>query len=917
MIINEMLHILFRRIRPEKVIRSWLDCQENGAALGQMCLFSEKENALLETEIISAIQNEYAHYTVDEARYAFRYMKDYELYGMGRGCDFGVFGLVAKSVENFLTTDIANECLCRHKEILQFRNLTHPIDPTIFVAAFLAKYDIEHNFVRERFSWSPVVRSDNLKLYHVLQKGMAENHFHIGGSSNAFLFSWICLMNKFDLERKKEFNMDHDPLDTVYTGVELRQESSYLLTFKAVCIRYFLYLRLNGEWAIQSGEDATEDNLRCINVTWLKKIMALTEDDCSMDMQDVNAELEALRKLCDPADSSGFIPDYALRGEPLHATDDDDEPFYADRAVRNYERRLFRPLAGEQRFLYQLFHAIFQKDPAIEPYWDLIYAYLLIYCRLRGELMQTNNRIGFGNFLKYQDRKDIFTERYSDYDMMRTGIAQRVVLENPQVISFEGRFSPPQTPDEFIKKVEFLINCGTGAICGVSDFFAESSEDKALHHKESELRKKLQYVVHFPKKAQPIRDDEGIELLCPRDNIIRDRTMTQADALLKAREMRPNIMGFVTGVDACASEIDCRPEVFACAIRKICEYRQNSHMIEQGLPILHITYHVGEDFLTPLNGLRAVDEAIRFCKMKTGDRLGHALVLGIDCEDWYAQKDYTVLARAQELLDDFVWLYDGMYRFGIRNYAVESEINRQFRRLFAQIYQENQDCGDNTLNGTCIEQYAASLTLRGDDPALYYYHPLKEREKYSLAWSEAEPWQFVQRESGADKVPATLYHNYHYNYKMKKASDTIVAYTVPRCMIKAICDIQEKLLYQVSYSGIAVECNPSSNFLIGTFKDYLKHPIFRFNSKNLFPASDPRAAQKMPYIAASINTDDLGIFDTSLENEYSLMASALEKYNEVCPEDEKIPSDHIYAWLDMIRELGVSQSFQCKKNDRK
>ena len=912
MIIKDTLHILFRRIQPEIVIKSWLKSKESGLPSEPMFMFPKKSDTPFERAFIGAMQNEFAHYTVDEARYAFNYAKKYELYGLGGCDDYGVFGLLTKSVENILTTDSVNECLCKYKELLSFRNLTHTIDPTIFVAAYLAKFDVEHQFSRNQFSWNPIVRSTNTNLHHILNKGIAENHFHIGGSSNAFLFSWICLMNHFTPERKKEFEDDCEALDTVYIGMGVNQDSNYLLTFKAACIRYFLYLRLRNEWEVLPNsvtDDNSPQDMLKISDDWLQKMLSLTEEDCSLEMNEVNGYFAALRGFCLPVDHTQFIPDYALKEEPIASCDNSDAVCYSGVAVRNYERRLFRPLAGEQRFLYNMFKAIFSKDKRIEPYLDIAYAYLLIYCRLRGELIQVNNRVGFGNFLKYQNRKDIFTKNYLEYDVMRTGIAERVVLENPQVVSFEGRLSPASTPEKLIQKVSNLIDYGTKSICGVSDYYMDDETQINKHINEEKLRSKMQFVVHFPKRAQSIRNEEDIELITPRDNIVRERTMLQANALIRARSIKPEIMSLVTGVDACSSEIDCRPEVFACAIRKICSHCEESDQIlKQRLPIMRVTYHAGEDFLDPLDGLRAIQEACKFCNMKAGDRLGHALALGIDCEEWYAQKNHTVLMHAQVLLDNLVWLHGNLSRFDINNKAAEDEIIKEFHRLFARIYQKNQDSNAIMLNSIDIEKYYSSLHLRGNDPNLYFYNPESERELFDSVWADIEPWQIIQKNAQEiDRASSLLYHYYHFNFKMKKASEEIEHYKVPKSIIDAVCTLQEKMQYEISNASIAIECNPSSNYLIGTFKNYLKHPLFRFNNSGLFSPGDERFTLRNPRISASINTDDLGIFDTSLENEYAIMASALENYSDMA--DQKISVENIYLWLNGIRENGCKQSF--------
>ena len=106
--------------------------------------------------------------------------------------------------------------------------------------------------------------------------------------------------------------------------------------------------------------------------------------------------------------------------------------------------------------------------------------------------------------------------------------------------------------------------------------------------------------------------------------------------------------------------------------------------------------------------------------------------------------------------------------------------------------------------------------------------------------------------------------------------------------------------------GLAIETNPSSNYLIGDLLSYDRHPIINFHNKRL--TEDLELLEKCPQLDVTINTDDQTVFGTSLENEYALMAVALEKAR-----DDKgkllYKKDRIYDWLDEIRETGLSRSF--------
>ena len=66
--------------------------------------------------------------------------------------------------------------------------------------------------------------------------------------------------------------------------------------------------------------------------------------------------------------------------------------------------------------------------------------------------------------------------------------------------------------------------------------------------------------------------------------------------------------------------------------------------------------------------------------------------------------------------------------------------------------------------------------------------------------------------------------------------------------------------------------------------------------------------QKCAQINVSINTDDAGIFATSLENEYAYIALAMEKERD--ENGNAIYSRrNIYKWIDNIRQMGLDQTF--------
>ena len=151
-----------------------------------------------------------------------------------------------------------------------------------------------------------------------------------------------------------------------------------------------------------------------------------------------------------------------------------------------------------------------------------------------------------------------------------------------------------------------------------------------------------------------------------------------------------------------------------------------------------------------------------------------------------------------------------------------------------------------------------------------------------------------------------MYQQYHFNSAIKKSGSLIKQFEITHAYSELVEAVQMNMMHEVKNRNIAIETNPTSNYLIGTFKRYAKHPITKFY--NLGLELDNEIIRNCPQLSVSINTDDQGIFSTSLENEYALMAIALEK-----EKDEngnlKYNSSMIYDWLERIRLMGIGQSF--------
>lgn len=522
----------------------------------------------------------------------------------------------------------------------------------------------------------------------------------------------------------------------------------------------------------------------------------------------------------------------------------------------------------ERWFLYNMFLKLYSVDEDFAKLGNMFYAYLVIKEKIRAELVQVNGKTGFDNFLKFQNRKEYFIDN-TRYEKLyaRIALADTWYYQRDSLVRLEARITPKDTARENKFAIDNLI--------------------KALE--KNEVGKKYTFFVfHFVK--EPDRELTEGKLQC-RGYKKRMEVRRKAIAVEKFRQKYPEEASWVYGIDACSPEIGCRPEVFAQAFTYLRGMQEGANRHGDKVPRLGISYHVGEDFLDIVDGLRAIDEAIHFLHMDSGDRLGHALALGINPAEWYEFKSNRVLLTKQDHLDNIVWIYMKIRKYHIHHSeSMLQELSREFTHCFQEIY-DLKECDINI--------YYDAWKLRGDAPELY---TLDEGEAINLdiewnyfAQNECYPENKKIRKQERCKE---LYAMYHYDADVKRRGAEVVECKVKKELVEVIEQIQLGLQKEVAKLGISIEANPSSNYMIGTFSRYDQHPIKNFYNKGL--TGDYAELAENPQIDVTINTDDQAIFNTCLENEYAYIALAMEKQRDEKGE-QTYKRSMVYEWLNNIR----------------
>lgn len=780
----------------------------------------------------------------------------------GESLPFAVFKLLEEIAKEYLYMNGSRLC-CHQNKMLEFRKVSMGIGQQIFISAFEAARKKQLG-VR---GFSPcnmlIIQSDDLRLRHILSDGIAENHFHLNGSAPTALLSWICLMNH-PSKRNREFIAFDERRNFFASSEEDKGCSLQEQMIIAAAIRLLLYYAMDGR---QSEAWKVQEWLRL----YLDGIESVNELQVMIDGERAFMQKDALDYIC-----------FSGQGNLL-----------------------FYPLAGEQEFLQNMYQGVWEKDSCAQKWIGAMYAYLLIYCRFYGEMIQSNQAVGFYNFMRYQDRKEIFLDAYPRYAYQVKKMALELTLESDNIVSLEARITPKPTRGELVAQQNLFTNkifmCNKGR-CSRCECYDEIM-DRCSQEQCSRIFDRLFFVYHFVKLPDKIRKFEqneiGIGDIKCRHYELRKKDIWPIIQNFSRLRKAEKIFDNVYGLDACNQEIGCRPEVFAPYFRFAREqdtYMEHDIFGERNLPKLRITYHVGEDFLDVVDGLRAVTEAIAFMELKSGDRLGHALVLGIDVRKWYGLKRMRVYLNRQDLIDNVAFLYYMIMKYSLNFPMLQQKLRADFDKHFGILYPDMQEAG--------IEDYILSMQMRGDEPEIYM-----QWEGETSRWMMEEEWKMLDnpgtREARSNLTAVKLFCKYHYDCRAKYEGSKPVEQKITEDYIEAVSHIQKIICNQVVKLGIGIECNPSSNILIGMDREYAEHPILRLNHYNLSCFED----LEIPEMFVSINTDDLGVFDTNLENEYALMVCALQQAKDGYGR-ARFSTEEIYRWVDHVRRMGLEQSFK-------
>lgn len=326
----------------------------------------------------------------------------------------------------------------------------------------------------------------------------------------------------------------------------------------------------------------------------------------------------------------------------------------------------------------------------------------------------------------------------------------------------------------------------------------------------------------------------------------------------------PRVLNIVRGIDLCTDELAIPNWVLAPILNhlravSVAAVQQLGERTGERVEPLRLTAHAGEEFTHLLGGLRRIDEAISNFGFVQGDRIGHAIALGIDASAWAGSTRGVAMTKIDRLFD-LAWearfsTANQLSTKGSRIQFVNSELETIGREIFQNALVENIVARDmiQLCEALYNENYLNQLgfpadQLNGKRARQVNHHNIEHHETRI-----------------AKLVQAYLSDGSTFVRGQKKR---LIKTTNEAEQLELL---QSALRQKISRLGVAIEINPSSNLLIGNLSDLKRHPLWRLKSP--FPTDQGEISGAN--LSVCLGSDDPITFMTNTRLEYQMIYDTL------------------------------------------
>jgi len=789
-----------------------------------------------------------------------------------------------------------------------WNNLIRILAPDILIAAFA----IKGNYTMDALycQGSQICMADKL-LAKIMQKGMAETHMHLNAG--------------YEFQEIWESKMDISLWQTELSKSDVRKYNKrkrYMLLAAILRMDMAMFLvyfrKQEGGYGKFEIDNEYDDMIRQIRQSALKC------EECEFTSDSYRNLIRCVPRL-GIYDKTCYEEDYLFRNLYLKYRD--------------------LNCGSEMIFLYQCIEYCNNSDD--EYFLRVFFQYVRLKNMIYRYGVERNEIGGLKHFQDYfQETKNIAKEMTDDNSFLMTMVLRRHMsmhyLKKLEVRIAPGELKPGRGALEYsyiesdLKKVLLRQICKILTLYrkmilemtltrGLAEQYLKEENIKGQKWTLSQIKNAysishtelpvLGIVFHFLKKDSIDNmighfcwHETGDDLIKTSGHRIvqRKRMGNLSQAIEELRHEIPKLNEYIVGIDAASDENASEPWNMLPAYTAIRNRRVSKPILyDKANDRFHkvnnigFTYHVGEDFRHPLSGLRHVDEVIEHFRYRSGDRLGHAIVLGMNMDRWVMNNE-VVVVKAGEELENYLWLWGKMvydqWRVPIQIEALERNICKSAEAIYDVTGRHNM--GNITID-MLYKAYRLKFNedheeifvkyQKGQDESVFCkggickHNPVVSDREYQIKWNH-------------EKLLCTQYCPV-----FEKRFNESVLVTVHENDAGVLNYIQDKLLGIVEVKGIFVEVNPTSNLAIGEVTCLADHPIFRMN--RITGGTDAHN------VMVTINSDDPSVFATNIANEFAYIYHALKQ--------EGYKEEDILIWIDKVRNYGLEGSFikETKKVD--
>ena len=335
------------------------------------------------------------------------------------------------------------------------------------------------------------------------------------------------------------------------------------------------------------------------------------------------------------------------------------------------------------------------------------------------------------------------------------------------------------------------------------------------------------WVLSF-KRANPPKSDDPTGARAANQWRREIATVSTTCRLLaRCMAMRPSVLKELRGLGLMDWERNGPVWLFATPFRRLIEA---SAEVAAGHPRLKLrpiqtAFHLGEDFDHLLTGLRQIFEPFEWGLIHRGDRIGHALALGLSPEAWCGRNPWVRMRPWDRILDiGFVyWALDTLKLRIDADHLERMRLNagEAMHRIF-----EKQPGSDPLATARNLW-----LSLPGQTP-----------NGSRRSWEQTE--RFAQERLSVDHILD--------DHRVGRRALSLSLTVETKLELPLLLAVQEAVHDRVAKAQVAVEINPSSNLLVGGFRSIFEQPVFHTDD-----------------IPITLNADDPLTFATTLADDYA------------------------------------------------